>query len=150
MPTTTDGSPRVDVCRAQVRAALRKHQLVTRGETLVLGVSGGADSLALLHALRALRDEFDLRLHIAHLNHQLRGPDSDEDAEFVAALAREWKIPATVEARDLAEYARGQRLSIEELARRARAMPFSPKWHSAKAPRPSRWGIIATIRWRRC
>jgi len=119
MPTTTDGSPRVDVC-AQVRAALRKHQLVTRGETLVLGVSGGADSLALLHALRALRDEFDLRLHIAHLNHQLRGPDSDEDAEFVAALAREWKIPATVEARDLAEYARGQRLSIEELARRAR------------------------------
>lgn len=115
----TDRRKNLDV-RAQVRAALRKHQLVAPGDTVVLGVSGGADSLALLHTLRVLRDEFDLRLHIAHLNHQLRGPDSDEDAEFVAALAREWKIPATVEARDLAAYARGQRLSIEELARRAR------------------------------
>lgn len=118
-PPETDGRKDSDLC-AQVRAALLKYQLVTRGDGVVLGVSGGADSLALLHALRALRDEFDLRLHIAHLNHQLRGPDSDEDAEFVAALAREWKIPATVEARDLAVYARGQRMSIEELARRAR------------------------------
>jgi tRNA(Ile)-lysidine synthase len=106
--------------RAQMRATILKHKLVTHGDRLVLGVSGGADSLVLLHALRALRDEFDLRLHIAHLNHQLRGPDSDEDAEFVAALAREWKIPATIQARDLAAFARAQRLSIEELARRAR------------------------------
>jgi len=103
-----------------VRAAILKHKLIARGELIVLGVSGGADSLTLLHVLRSLRDEFDLRLHIAHLNHQLRGPDSEEDAEFVNALAREWKIPATVQARDLAGYARGQRLSIEELARRAR------------------------------
>jgi tRNA(Ile)-lysidine synthase len=106
--------------RAQVRATILKHKLVARGDALILGVSGGADSLTLLHVLRALRDEFDLRLHIAHLNHQLRGPDSEEDAEFVAALAREWKIPATIQARDLAAFARGQRMSIEELARRAR------------------------------
>lgn len=114
-----DERKRLDL-RAQVRAAILKHKLIARGELLVLGVSGGADSLVLLHALRALRDELELRLHIAHLNHQLRGPDSEEDAAFVAALAREWKIPATIQARDLAAFARAQRLSIEELARRAR------------------------------
>jgi len=106
--------------RAQVRAAILKHKLLARGERVIVGVSGGADSLALLHVLRSLSDEFELQLHVAHLNHQLRGPESEEDAEFVTALAREWKLPATVEARDLAAFARGERLSIEELARRAR------------------------------
>lgn len=106
--------------RARVRATILKYKLLTPGDRVIVGVSGGADSLALLHILRSLSDEFDWQLHIAHLNHQLRGPESEEDAEFVSALAREWKLPATIEARDLAMFARGERLSIEELARRAR------------------------------
>jgi len=120
MPSSNENERRRPDLRAQVRAAILKHQLIARGDTVVIGVSGGADSLSLLHALRSLRDELDLRLHIAHLNHQLRGPDSEEDANFVTALAREWKLPATIEARDLGTFARGQHLSIEELARHAR------------------------------
>jgi len=106
--------------RALVRAAILKYKLLTPGERVIVGVSGGADSLVLLHVLRSLSDEFDLHLHVAHLNHQLRGPESEEDAEFVAALAREWKLPATIAARDVAMFAREERLSIEELARRTR------------------------------
>jgi tRNA(Ile)-lysidine synthase len=104
----------------QVRATIAQHKLFERGDTVVVGVSGGPDSLALLHCLRALRGELQIALHVAHLNHQLRGAAADADAEFVAWLAREWNLPATIQARDVAAYAREQRLSIEEAARQAR------------------------------
>jgi tRNA(Ile)-lysidine synthase len=60
-----------------------------------VGVSGGADSVALL---ALLRDRPDLRLHVVHLNHETRGAESDGDAAFVAALAAEWEIPCTIAA----------------------------------------------------
>ncbi|MBI4786133.1 MAG: tRNA lysidine(34) synthetase TilS [Chloroflexi bacterium] len=104
----------------QVRATIAEHSMFAHGDTVVVAVSGGPDSLALLHALRALRDELRITLHVAHLNHQLRGAESDADAEFVANLAREWKLPATVEARDVAAFAREKRLSLEEAARHTR------------------------------
>src|SRR5215216_6608807 len=60
---------------------------------LVVGVSGGADSLALLHILRALRgDDAQETLHVAHLNHWVRGKEAKEDAEFVRLVAEEWGI----------------------------------------------------------
>jgi tRNA(Ile)-lysidine synthase len=76
--------------------------------------------LALLHCLRAVSQEFQVELHVAHLNHQLRGDESDSDARFVEWLAKEWNLPATLEARDVQALAREQRLSIEEAGRRAR------------------------------
>ena len=103
-----------------VRAKIAQHDVFASGDTVVVAVSGGPDSLALLHALRALRDELQITLHVAHLNHQLRGSESDADAEFVASVARDWNLPATVAARDVAALARENRLSIEEAARHAR------------------------------
>jgi tRNA(Ile)-lysidine synthase len=104
----------------RVRATIDQHQLLTHGSHVVVGVSGGPDSLTLLHCLRALRSEFKCTVHAAHLNHQLRGADSDADAEFVQAIVREWQLPATLEARDVPAFAQAHRLSIEEAARRAR------------------------------
>jgi tRNA(Ile)-lysidine synthetase-like protein len=62
-----------------------------------VGVSGGADSVALLSLLRA---RTDLSLHVVHLDHQTRGAESDADARFVADLARQWRLPCTVARRD--------------------------------------------------
>ena len=94
--------------------------MVTRGDQVVVGVSGGPDSLTLLHCLCTLRRELEIELHVAHLNHQLRGEESDADAQFVARLAKEWQLPVTIEARDVKALANAQRLSIEEAARHAR------------------------------
>lgn len=105
---------------AQARKTIKEHDLLTRGDCIIVAVSGGPDSLTLLHLLLALRDEWQLQLHVAHLNHQLRGAESDADAEFVTQLARKWGLPATVESRDIAAHAHDRKLSIEEAARKIR------------------------------
>ena len=90
-------------------------------EPLVLGVSGGADSLAMLHLLRALRgDRAAATLHVAHLNHWFRGKEGQEDAEFVRSVAHAWGLSATIETFDVPNYARRQKLSAEDAARRVR------------------------------
>ena len=91
-------------------------QLLAPGEPLLVGVSGGADSVALLHALVQL----GRKPHVCHLNHQLRGADSDADAEFVGQLAQKHGLPFTVEKRDVAAFAAERKLSLEDAARRAR------------------------------
>ncbi len=103
-----------------VRNTLDRYDLLPRGGTVVVGVSGGPDSLCLLHVLRALASEYGVTLHVAHLNHQLRGADADEDAAFVQRLAAEWGLPCTVAARDVTAYAERERLAIEEAARQMR------------------------------
>lgn len=90
-------------------------------QPLVVGVSGGADSLALLHILRALRgDAAHATLHVAHLNHWFRGVEGKEDAEFVRDTAAAWGLSCTVESFDVPNYARRARLSTEDAARRVR------------------------------
>jgi tRNA(Ile)-lysidine synthase len=89
----------------------------------LLAVSGGPDSMAMLHGLLMLRKEGQLELaglHIAHLNHQLRGDDSDADAEFVRQQARQLQIEVTVDSIDVAGAARESGESIEVAARRLR------------------------------
>jgi tRNA(Ile)-lysidine synthase len=103
----------------RVLGFIREHQLVSGGD-LVVAVSGGADSVCLLHILANLQKELKLKLHIAHLNHQLRGADSDADADYVAGLARKLGIPATIEKRDVKGYQKRERLSLEEAAREVR------------------------------
>jgi tRNA(Ile)-lysidine synthase len=105
---------------ARVCRMIERHRLVIPGETVVVGVSGGPDSLCLLHVLRQLAPEFSLSLHVAHLNHQMRGHEADADAAFVAGLAADWGLPATIESADVPALARLYKLAPEEAARRAR------------------------------
>jgi tRNA(Ile)-lysidine synthase len=107
-----------------IRAFAQKHQLFASGQVLVVGVSGGPDSLTLLHLLTRLRKEYDLNLHAAHLDHGLRA-DSDADAEFVSRIAEAWDVPCTVERVDAAAVAREKRLSIEEAGRLCRYTFFA-------------------------
>ncbi|TAH51039.1 MAG: tRNA lysidine(34) synthetase TilS [Chloroflexota bacterium] len=101
-------------------ASIREHQLIARGDTLVVGVSGGPDSLTLLHALKILAPEFDLKLYVAHLNHQLRGEASDADEQFVSQLARAWGLQLASARWDVRAYAAENGLSIEHAARNLR------------------------------
>jgi tRNA(Ile)-lysidine synthase len=88
---------------------------------LVVGVSGGADSLALLSVLRQLRGTGAAgTLHVAHLDHGFRAEASAADARFVEALAHEWGLPCTVARFDVPAYAASRKLSPEDAARRVR------------------------------
>lgn len=103
-----------------VRSLTRRHALLALGDNVVVGVSGGADSLCLLHLLLRLREEFRLRLHVAHLHHGARGEEADADATFVADMARRWALPATIARQDVPSIARARKLAFEETARRVR------------------------------
>ena len=103
-----------------VHATITRHNLFTANERVVVGVSGGPDSLTLLHILNALKNELQIELVVAHLNHQLRGADSDADAEFVKRIATEWQLQSAIGAVDVAQHARENRLSLEEAGRVAR------------------------------
>lgn len=99
---------------------MEQNHLVAPGEVVVVGVSGGPDSVCLLHVLRSLKDECGFDLQVAHLHHGLRGTEADADAEAVRALAVEWSLPCTVERIDVPALARKHKLAVEEAARRAR------------------------------
>ncbi len=103
-----------------VTAFCAEHQLIATGDTIVVGVSGGPDSLALLTLLRQMALDFNLTLHVAHLNHGLRGPDADADAAFVAHMARQWQLPITIEKINVAALAEQKKQTLEEAARYAR------------------------------
>src|SRR2546430_14066160 len=84
----------VDLVRAAERT-IRRHAMLAGGETVLIGVSGGADSVALLHVLLRLAGALDLRLHVLHVDHGLR-PDSARDAEFVRTLGARLGVPVEV------------------------------------------------------
>lgn len=106
--------------KTRIQAYIHQHSLFEPGQAVVVGVSGGADSLCLFHLLRDLAPALDIRLHVAHLNHGLRGADADADAEFVAELAAAWGLPCVVGRADVAALAATPGVSLEEAARHAR------------------------------
>jgi tRNA(Ile)-lysidine synthase len=104
----------------KVRQTIERYDLLIKGEKVVIGVSGGPDSLCLLHVLKRLMEEYSIELHVAHLNHLIRGEEAEEDAAFVENLAREWGLPFTIGAIDVPSLAKREKLALEEAARRAR------------------------------
>jgi tRNA(Ile)-lysidine synthase len=92
---------------------MAEHLLMT-GEKALLAVSGGADSSALLNVMSSL---FPARISCAHINHQLRGVESDRDQDFVVEQCRKLDIPITIKEIDVRKYAQTKKLSIETAAR---------------------------------
>jgi tRNA(Ile)-lysidine synthase len=104
----------------QVEKTIEKYGLLQSGDKILVAVSGGADSVALLHVLLKLRPKYRWLLHVAHLDHSLRGRESDRDADFVRRLAQRLKVPFTGHKADVSFYARKAKLSIEQAARELR------------------------------
>ena len=92
---------------------------------MLVGVSGGPDSLCLLHILNELKDELGIELIAAHLNHMLRGEEAEEDAAFVAAEAQRLNLPLVLERRDVRGEKLRRGLSLEEAARAVRFRFFA-------------------------
>jgi tRNA(Ile)-lysidine synthase len=107
-----------------VTTYIDKYQLLPSSGEVIVAVSGGADSLCLLHLLNQLcgpRKRYpEVRLHAAHLNHKLRGEASDRDAAVVVSIVESWGLPCTSGEVDVAELARVERRSLEDAARSAR------------------------------
>lgn len=101
----------------RVQETIRRYGMISPGERVVLAVSGGPDSMALLYAFYWLRGELGISIHVAHLNHMFRGKESAEDAEFVERVCGELGLPATIESRDVPALIKGTGLSEEEGAR---------------------------------
>jgi len=105
----------------KVAAALRRAGYSNTGTTLVVGSSGGPDSSALLYALYRLKEAHGISLHVAHLNHNFRGQEAEDDAVFVAEAAGELGLPVTVVKEDPHEYQRERGISsFEQGAREMR------------------------------
>lgn len=94
--------------------------MLERGDRVLVAVSGGPDSVALLHVLWTLRDDLDISLHVGHLNHSMRGRESDLDASYVREFATNLGLPCTVEKVDVPRIRESLRLSPEEAARMVR------------------------------
>lgn len=104
----------------QVARTIERYDLVSPGSAVVIGFSGGPDSLCLLHVLCQLRERYGLALQAAHLHHGIRGAEADADAEFAQRMAAELGVPIAIGRRDVPKLAARWKLSLEEAARRAR------------------------------
>ncbi len=106
--------------KLQVAETIKRYELLKSGETVIVGVSGGPDSVALLSLLHSQLSTLNSQLYIAHLNHKLRGKESDEDEAFVRSLAERFGIGIEVKSVDIKALTSTERHSIEEVARRER------------------------------
>lgn len=105
--------------------ALRQYSLFSQGDRIAVGVSGGADSVALLRFLAALRPQFGWDLVVCHIHHGLRGAEADRDECFVRALAEQLGLPCAVSRIDAAALALRDHISVEEAGRMARYAFFA-------------------------
>ncbi|MBI4733665.1 MAG: tRNA lysidine(34) synthetase TilS [Rubrobacteridae bacterium] len=94
--------------------------MLEKGDKIIVAVSGGPDSVALLHFFKTIEDDYDLKLHTFHLNHKIRGEEADKDESYVASLALKFNLPVSLLNFDVKAFADSEGLSIEEAAREAR------------------------------
>lgn len=95
-----------------------------KGERILIGVSGGADSVCLFHMLVQMSKEMELELVVVHVHHMLRGASADEDSRYVEELAKKYKIPFYLIKKDVKKEAETRHISEEEAGRKVRYDAF--------------------------
>jgi len=104
----------------KIRTTIKKYQMLQKGDRVLVGLSGGADSVALLHAFLVLKKETSFYIHIAHLDHMFRGEESVGDRKFCEGLAKKMKLDMTYKEIDVQRIAKEKGISPEEAGRQER------------------------------
>lgn len=108
----------------KVLSTINKYNLIKSGDKIVIGISGGPDSVCLLHILNRLKEKLDIEIYAAHLNHQIRGIEAQKDALYVSNICDEMGITYFLKSIDVPKYCKDNSLSIEEGARKLRYEMF--------------------------
>ena len=101
----------------KVKTTVKKHAMLQKRDKILVGLSGGADSVVLLEVLLMLKNEYSLDIHIAHLDHKFRGEESAEDRRFCESLAKKRKLDIICEEIDVPRISKEKGISSEEAAR---------------------------------
>jgi tRNA(Ile)-lysidine synthase len=119
----------------KVLDTIKKYNMLCSGDNVVVGVSGGADSMALLHILKRFEQYLDIKVCVAHIHHGIRGQDADKDAEFVHQISKEWGIPFFLKKADIPALSEKWHMSEEETGRWVRYSFFEEVCHDTGANR---------------
>ncbi len=109
----------------QIEHVINRHKMIRQGDKILVAVSGGPDSVALVLSLLAFQKTFDMSIGITHVNHLLRGDDSLRDEQFVRSLAQQLGLDFFCEQTDVNSIAKQNRWSVEEAGREVRYGFFS-------------------------
>lgn len=101
----------------KIRSSIKKYNMLQKGDSVLVGVSGGPDSVTLLHVLCDLKKEYSLNILIAHLDHKFRGEESADDRRFCEGLAKKYNLEITWQEIDVPRIAKEKGISPEEAAR---------------------------------
>ncbi len=104
----------------KVRTFIAENNLIEKGDTVIVGFSGGADSVFLLHTLYSLKTELGIDVVAAHINHMLRGKEAERDADFANEFAQTLGVPFYLHKTDVAKMAKDLKISAEEAGRKVR------------------------------
>ena len=108
----------------KVVEAIKRYKLIENGDKIVTGVSGGPDSVCLLHVLHVLAGKMNIKVFAIHINHMLRGSESDADEAFTREICSKMGINLRSLAFDINEVSRKERISLEEAGRETRYREF--------------------------
>lgn len=104
---------------------IETHHMLDGVQNIVAGVSGGPDSMCMLHSLWLLREKYGYVLQVVHIHHGIRGKDADEDMEHVEMYCKLWNLPFRAFRYDVPQMAKSQHLSDEEMGRKLRYETFA-------------------------
>src|SRR5512143_746742 len=119
----------------KVKTTIGKYSMLSGGETVLVGLSGGPDSVCLLSVLNALKEELHLKLHAVYVDHGLRPDETRDEIEFCRKRCERMSIPFTSKAIIVKSYAKEQGMNMQEAARELRYRIFDELFHEIKADR---------------
>lgn len=117
----------------KVVKTIQKYEMLDYGDRVIVGLSGGADSVALLDILLQLKNEYNLQIFAAHINHGIRGEDAAADCEYCKDLCKKRGVPLFIREYNVPNIAREMRMSEEEAGRLVRYRAFQEILNQLKA-----------------